>query len=197
MNTTDTTSMQETRTLRVFLTRGVLAIAWAAVFAATADSLTVGVGVLLVLYPLIDAVATLLDARTQHGSARRLLLANAALSTLAAVALGVAATGSIANVIAVFGVWALVSGAAQLATAVRRRAQLGKQWPMRLAGGVSVVIGVAFLAASTGADPKLSMLAIYAATGGADFVIQAWLLARRRRQTVNTPLRDATPAPQS
>jgi hypothetical protein len=27
----------------------------------------------------------------------------------------------------------------------------------------------------------LSMLVLYAATGGIDFVIQAWLLARRRR----------------
>jgi hypothetical protein len=73
---------------------------WAAVFAAVANSLTTGVtvaaGVLLVLYPLIDAVASLIDARSQRGSARQLL-------------------------------------------------------------------------------------ALYAAAGGSDFVIQAWLLARRRR----------------
>jgi hypothetical protein len=30
------------------------------------------------------------------------------------------------------------------------------------------------------------MLAIYAATGGTEFVIQAWLLARRRRRLANT-----------
>jgi hypothetical protein len=29
------------------------------------------------------------------------------------------------------------------------------------------------------------MLAIYAATGGTEFVIQAWLLARRRRLLAN------------
>jgi hypothetical protein len=55
---------------------------------------------------------------------------------------------------------------------------------MLLAGGVSVILGVAFVIASTGTDPMLSMLAIYAATGGIDFVIQAWLLARRRRLAV-------------
>jgi hypothetical protein len=47
--------------MRVFLIRGLVAIAWAVVFAAVSDSLTTGVtvgaGVLLVLYPLIDAVA--------------------------------------------------------------------------------------------------------------------------------------------
>ena len=178
MNPTGTT---EARTLRLFLTRGVIAIAWAAVFATVADSLTLGAGILVVAYPLIDVVASLVDARTQHGSARQILLGGAAVSGVAAVALGVAATGSIADVLAVFGVWAALSGAAQLVVALRRRTQLGKQVPMLLAGGVSVIAGVAYLVASAGTDPRLNMLAIYAAAGGIDFVIEAWLLARRRR----------------
>ena len=65
----------------------------------------------------------------------------------------------------------------------RALVQLGNQWPLLLANGVSVIGGVAFvLAAVAAADPKLRMLAIYAATGGTEFVIQAWLLARRRRR---------------
>jgi uncharacterized membrane protein HdeD (DUF308 family) len=185
----NTSSPHETRTLRVFLIRGVIAIAWAAIFVAVAGSLTtgltVGAGVLLVLYPLIDAVATLIDARSQHGSARRLLLVNAGSSILAAVALGVAATRGVAVVFVVFGVWAAVSGAAQLVVALRRRAQLGNQWPLLLANGVSVIGGVAFIIAAIVGHPKLGMLAIYAATGGTEFVIQAWLLARRRRRLAN------------
>ena len=174
--------------MQIFLIRGLVAIAWAAAFAAVADSLTDGVtaaaGILVVLYPLIDAVASLLDARTARGSDRRSLLANAATSAVAAVALGIAATGSVANVLAVFGVWAAVSGAAQLVTALRRRALYGSQWPMRLAGAGSVIFGVAFLVASTGTAPRLNMLALYAATGGIDFIIQAGLLARRRHRLV-------------
>jgi hypothetical protein len=39
--------------------------------------------------------------------------------------------------------------------------QLGNQWPLLLANGVSVIGGVAFvLAAVAAADPKLRMLAI-------------------------------------
>jgi uncharacterized membrane protein HdeD (DUF308 family) len=173
--------------LQLFLIRGLVAIAWAAAFAAVSDSLTTGVtvgaGVLLVLYPLIDMVASLLDARTQRGSARRPLLANAAVSAVAAIALGVAATGTVADVFAVFGAWAALTGAAQLIVALRRRAQLGNQWPLLLANGVSVIGGVAFIVAAVAADnPNLSMLAIYAATGGTEFVIQAWLLARRTHE---------------
>src|SRR5215831_5563081 len=109
MNTTETTTTSQARTANVFLIRGLVAIAWAAVFFAASDSLqtdvTVGVGILLVLYPLIDMVASLIDVRSQTGSARRLLLADAAVSAVAAVALGVAATGGVATVLAVFGVW--------------------------------------------------------------------------------------------
>lgn len=172
--------------VRVFLTRGLFAIGWATAFAAVSGSLTttvsVGVGILLVVYPLIDAVANLLDARNQHGSARRLLLANVAASTVVAVALAVAATASVTAIVVVFGIWAGVAGAAQLVVALRRRAVMGKQWPMRLAGGVSVVFGIAFILAAAGGHPMLNMVVVYAATGGVDFVIEAWLLARRRRQ---------------
>jgi uncharacterized membrane protein HdeD (DUF308 family) len=177
--------------MQLYVIRGLVAIAWAAVFAAVSDSLTTGVtlaaGTLLVIYPLIDVAASLIDARSQHGSARRLLLAGAAVGAVAAAALAVAAAGSVADVLAVFGVWAVLSGVAQLVVALRRRAQLGNQWPMLLAGIGSVSFGIAYVIASTGTNPMLNMLAIYAAGGGIDFVVQAWLLARRRRRLAAVP----------
>jgi uncharacterized membrane protein HdeD (DUF308 family) len=191
MNTTETTSaVHEEEVSKVFLIRGIIAILWAVAFAAVSGSLTTGVtvgaGVLLVLYPLIDVVGSLLDARGQHGASRRVLLTNAATSTVAAVALGAAAAAGVAEVLAVFGVWAVVSGAAQLIVALRRRAQFGIQLPMVLAGGVSVILGFAFLASAASADPMARMVAIYAATGGTDFIIQSWLLRRRMRHQVSS-----------
>jgi uncharacterized membrane protein HdeD (DUF308 family) len=164
---------------RLFLIRGLVAIAWAVAFALTSDSLTTGVGVLLVLYPVIDAVASGIDARGQQGSARQLLELNAAVSAVAAVALGIAATGDKGDVLVVFGAWALLTGVAQLVVAIRRRMILGRQWPLLLAGAGSTFFGIAFLVMSGGADPMLEMIAVYAAGGGIEFVIQAWLLARR------------------
>jgi hypothetical protein len=58
---------------------------------------------------------------------------------------------------------------------------------MLLAGGVSVLFGVAYLVASAGTDPRLNMLAVYAAAGGIDFVIRAVLLARRRHRPAAVP----------
>jgi uncharacterized membrane protein HdeD (DUF308 family) len=181
---TDTANESSTQ-LRVFLVRGLIAIVWAALFAAVAGSatttLTVTAGVVLVLYPLIDAVASLLDARNQHGPAQRLLFANAAVSTVAAAALGVAASQGLTHVFVVFGVWAALAGAAQLVVALHRRAQLGRQWPMLLAGGVSVLFGAAFIFMATAGNAMPAMIVVYAATGGVDFVIEALLLVRRRR----------------
>jgi uncharacterized membrane protein HdeD (DUF308 family) len=170
--------------MRLFLTRGLIAIAWAAAFAAAADGLTAGLtaaaGILVVLYPVIDVAASLVDARTAEPSARRVLLTGAATSTLAAIALAIAATGTTADVLVVFGVWAAVSGTAQLTTALRRRAQYGLQIPMLAAGGVSVLFAAAFIITAATTAPTLMMIAIYAATGGLDFIIQAALLARRQ-----------------
>jgi hypothetical protein len=136
-----------------------------------------------------DRHGRLADRRAEPARlSRQLLLANAAVSAVAAVALDVAATGSVADVLAVFGVWAGITGAAQLVVVLRRRAQLGNQWPLLLANGVSIIGGVAFVLAAVAAnDPKLSMLAIYAATGGVEFVVQAWLIARRRRHLTTLP----------
>jgi uncharacterized membrane protein HdeD (DUF308 family) len=177
--------------MQLYVIRGLAAIAWAAVFAAVSDSLTTGVtvaaAILVVIYPLIDVAASLIDARSQHGSARRPLLAGAATSAVAAAALAVAATGTVADVLAVFGVWAILSGAAQVIVALRRRAQLGMQWLMLLAGAGSVGFGIAYVMASTTTDPMLNMLAIYAAGGGIDFIVQAGLLARRHRRLAAAP----------
>ena len=95
--------------------------------------------------------------------------------------MAVAATADIADVLVVLAVWAAITGAAQFATAVRRRAVLGAQWPMLLAGALSVGAGISFSLTAAGTDPMLDPLVLYAATGGAFFVIQAALIVRRTR----------------
>jgi uncharacterized membrane protein HdeD (DUF308 family) len=109
-------------------------------------------------------------------------VANTVVSAGAAVALGIAANGTVADVLAVFGIWALLTGLAQLVVALRRQAAFGKQWPMRLAGGFSAVLGLVFVVMAASGNARLGGLAIYAATGGIDFIIEAWLLRRRSHQ---------------
>ena len=168
--------------VKLFLVRGVAAIAWAVAFAAVSDELMTETKVLLILYPLIDMIASAIDARAQRGSARQLLLLNVGISAAAAIALGIASTGGIAEVLAVFGLWAIVTGALQFGVAVRRRLQFGKQWPLLVAGGLSVIAGLLFIIEGSEDDPSFGMLIPYAAAGGVYFVIESGLLARRLRR---------------
>jgi hypothetical protein len=50
---------------------------------------------------------------------------------------------------------------------------------MLLAGGVSTIAGVAYLILAAGSEPRLTPLVLYTASGGIEFLIQAWLLVRR------------------
>ncbi|GAA4567861.1 hypothetical protein [Planotetraspora kaengkrachanensis] len=171
--------------LRIYLVRGLVAIAWAVGFSAVHDSMSAASVVLLVAYPLIDVVASLLDVREDPGTpARTLQVFNTALSALAAVALGLAAAGGDAAVLFAFGVWAVVSGVAQFTVAVRRRGpELGLQWPMLIAGALSVIAGSTYFVQAAGENPSLAPLVTYTAAGGTFFVLQAAALAWRRRRT--------------
>jgi uncharacterized membrane protein HdeD (DUF308 family) len=172
---------------RIYVVRGLVAIAWAVGFSTVSGSLDPVAVVLLLGYPLIDVVASLLDVREGPGtSARMLQIFNTVLSALAALALGVAALGGVGAVLFVFGVWAIVSGIAQFTVAIRRRGpELGRQWPMLIAGALSVIAGATYLPAALGDAPALTMLVVYTAAGGVFFVLQAASLAwRQRRRTV-------------
>jgi uncharacterized membrane protein HdeD (DUF308 family) len=175
--------------LRLYLVRGVLAVVWAAAFAkahAPLDALAIA---LLVAYPLIDAVSSLIDYRNMPRDAERRITAfNAVLSTLAAIAMGVAGTLGVAQALAEFGAGAVFAGAAQLVLGLRRRGrELGRQWPMLIAGGLSFLVGMSYVARALGEQPSLAVLSVYATGGGVFFIIQAGLLAWRASQQRRAP----------
>ncbi|WP_433199594.1 DUF308 domain-containing protein [Nocardia sp. CA-107356] len=170
--------------IRLYAVRGVVAIAWASAFAAAHHTLDAVAVTLLVSYPLIDAVSSLIDyLAVAPGPDRRVTALNGALSSVAAVALGIAATvGGVGAVLAVFGVWAVISGATQLAVGIHRRGPvLGKQWPTLISGGLSFLVGVFYLVQAIGPSPSLDVLSTYATGGGIFFIAQAALLAWKSR----------------
>jgi uncharacterized membrane protein HdeD (DUF308 family) len=157
---------------RLYFVRFGFAIVWAALLALTASHLGGPAAVLLVLYPLVDVAAAVVDIRSSHA---RELLVNIVISSLAAIGLVVAATSGVPAVLRVWGAWALLAGAVQLVVALRRR-RLGGQWPMILSGGISVLAGASFAASASQDDPKLTTLAGYAVLGGIFFLVSAFRL---------------------
>ena len=184
MRLTPAPSANRSSLLKLYLIRGLLAVAWALIFAVAHATLGAATITLLVVYPLIDAVSSLIDFRAAPGDRERRITAfNAVLSTAAAVALGVAALRGVPAALVVFGAWAVIAGAAQFVLGLRRRGtELGKQWPMLIAGGFSFLAGISYCIQAAGDKPSLAILAIYATGGGVFFILQAGLLAWRARQ---------------
>ena len=162
---------------RLYFVRFGFAIVWAALLAVTASHLGLAAGVLLVIYPLFDVAAAVVDLRS---SRTRTLVVNIIISSLAALGLALAATSGIPAALRVWGAWAILAGAIQLVVALRRRG-LGGQWAMILSGGISVLAGTNFIVTAAGDDPKLTNLAGYAVLGAVFFLISAIRLGRAAR----------------
>jgi uncharacterized membrane protein HdeD (DUF308 family) len=179
LSPTATGARLRTAPQRIAVARALLAFVWAAALVLavgdkvpTTDSdVPTGAALLLASYPLIDVIASLVGSAFAD---RDLLRANAAVSAAAVVAIGATAFGSDAgSTLLAFGGWAVVSGAIQLAVAVRRRRAQGRQLPMIISGGLSTIAGISFLAASGNEDAHLATLAGYMALGGLLFLLWA------------------------
>ncbi|MEV6824020.1 hypothetical protein [Amycolatopsis sp. NPDC051102] len=163
---------------RLYFVRFAFALVWAGLLFVTASSLGPVSVALLVLYPLFDVAAALVDARTSRTGT---LYVNVVISLLAAAGLAVAAASGIPGVLRVWGAWAIVAGVVQLVVGVARRA-LGGQWPMILSGGISVLAGASFVFQATKDGASLAPLAGYATLGGVFFLVSALRLGTRDRR---------------
>jgi uncharacterized membrane protein HdeD (DUF308 family) len=173
---TDTTTSTAAGLKRLYYVRFGFALVWAALLALTASTLNPASVALLVIYPLFDVAAAVVDFRS---SGRTLLYLNMALSLLAAIGLAVAAASGIPAVLRVWGAWAITAGIVQLIVAMLRH-RLGGQWAMILSGGISVLAGTSFLLMAAGPNASVKSIAGYATLGGIFFLISA---IRLRRQT--------------
>ena len=106
---------------RYYIARFLFSTAWVALaFTVAKDSPAIA-AVMLVIYPVWDALANLVDGQRSGGLARnKTQLLNFIVSGLTALAVGATLGRSMGAVVEVFGVWAALSGLLQLATAVRR-----------------------------------------------------------------------------
>jgi uncharacterized membrane protein HdeD (DUF308 family) len=89
-------------------------------------------GVLLVAYPVSDAVATVVDLR--RAAAGWPQLGNLGSDLVAALAVLAAARSSVADAIVAFGGWAVLGGVIMIVVALRRQRVLHGQWLMMISG---------------------------------------------------------------
>lgn len=182
-STASATQLDATPVLRrLYVARFVFAAAWAGLLLVSGSDLTVGARLLLFLYPAFDVVAAVVDARSARTDRPvKGLYANIAISSLAAAGIAVAGASGVADVLRVWGAWAIVSGLVQLFVGVARR-PMGGQWAMILSGGISVPAGASFILSASQDDPALTSLAGYATLGGIFFLVSAFRLSRSDRR---------------
>ncbi|MDR7276996.1 hypothetical protein [Catenuloplanes atrovinosus] len=167
---------------RLYFVRFAFAIVWALAMFTTAANLGPLAIALLVLYPLFDVAAAVVDLRASRTTGRPVLLyANIAISLLTAVGVAIATTSGIPAVLRVWGAWAVVAGLLQLIVGVTRR-RMGGQWPMIISGAISVLAGTSFIASAAQDGITLTNAIGYAIPGGVFFLISALRLGRAARE---------------
>jgi len=172
--------------------RFAVSAAWVLAAVTVAKTVPPLAAIMLVAYPLWDALANYLDARRSgglRGNGSQLL--NFVVSIVTAIAVAIALGRGMNAVLAVYGVWAVVAGAFQLLTAVRRWKTNGAQWAMILSGAQSALAGLFFVKMAGGAEAiGIANVAPYAAFGAFYFLLSAvWLsvgdMLRKSRQVAS------------
>ncbi|KJV10739.1 membrane protein [Elstera litoralis] len=169
-----------------YFTRAGVSIVWVAAAFLLGSRMPLIAALLLVAYPAWDALANVIDAQRSGGlKANASQALNVAVSVLTAIAVAITLGQGMHAVLAVFAVWAILSGLFQLITGVRRW-KTGAQWVMVLSGAQSMLAGVFFVEQATGtALPSITAIAPYAAFGAFYFLVSAvWLaVAQARRRS--------------
>jgi hypothetical protein len=158
---------------RLYLLRFGFALIWAVALFSTASDIGPLSAILLVIYPLFDVGAAVVDAHSSRASRSAPgLHVNIVISVIAAVGLVLAVTSGVPAVLRVWGIWAAVAGIVQFVVALQRR-RLGGQWAMILSGAISTLAGTSFFLHAAAADASLRALAGYALLGGIFFLVSA------------------------
>ena len=179
---------------KLYFVRTGVSLAWVITLSTLSSSLgqasapSAVIAVLLVLYPLADAVATFVDIRTTPIVSQTLFQRiNLVISLLAAVAVAVVAEHGFGAILEVFALWAILSGAIQLIVGLRRHTLISAQWFMVISGGGSTFAGATFVKWSGSPHDGLATLLQYSTGGAAWYLIAAvWLAVSSFRPSIST-----------
>lgn len=168
---------------KLYFTRAAFSFAWVALAFTVAKGAPVVASGLLIVYPAWDALANWMDARMTGGAkANSTQVLNVWMSALVTVAVAVSLGLKLQIILVIFGLWAIVAGLLQLATAIRRRKGDRGQWVMMLSGAQSALAGGFFVAQQGSAAPVVQTFAGYAAVGAVYFLISGLVILFRKSE---------------
>ncbi|MFW5744452.1 MAG: HdeD family acid-resistance protein [Spirochaetota bacterium] len=160
--------------------RGLVAVVFGLIALSRPSDTAAAVVIFVALFVLIDGVLSLVAAiRTRRPS-----WAFPMFEGIVGVVVGILALAMPRITAVVFavliGIWALVTGIAELVMAFRLRSGLPSEWVLGAAGGLSVIFGVAFIVApSAGVVALTVIVGIYALLFGIALIVYGLRLRRR------------------
>jgi uncharacterized membrane protein HdeD (DUF308 family) len=172
----------------LYFVRAAFALVWALglLYLVTMPALVIP---LLVLYPAFDAGSSLYDAYVHRASKNTLAqTTNFVISFLTVIAVLVVSLMGVPAILRVFGVWAILTGAIELVTAIRRWKELRGQAVLVFGGAVSIIGGSSFIVLAGQPTSGLSSLAGYALMGSWQFLFSALRLIKQARQNTQIDL---------
>jgi uncharacterized membrane protein HdeD (DUF308 family) len=165
--------------MKLYFIRAGFSILWVILVALFAKTNTAIATILFVIYPAWDAIATYFDIQSQPPAANKTpQYVNGIISVATTISVVIALEKGIPQALMVFGVWAIATGLIQLVLGLRRRKQMGGQWPMIISGGQSMLAGASFIVMANQPNQGITTLIGYAAFGAFYFLLAAFRLSR-------------------
>jgi uncharacterized membrane protein HdeD (DUF308 family) len=164
---------------KLYFTRAGFSILWVILVSVLAKTNTSIAMVLFIIYPAWDIIATYFDIQANPANSNKIpQYVNIGISTLTTIAVVFALQQGIPQALIVFGAWAILTGLIQLILGLKRRKELGGQWPMIISGAQSMLAGGAFIAMAHKPNQGITTLAGYAAFGAFYFLLAAFRLSK-------------------
>jgi len=175
-----TTAIQTARSLRsLYFVRTAFSVIWVILISVFVKTNSGIAGILFIIYPAWDVIATYLDIRANPPHVSKTpQYVNAVIGILTTIGVALALQKGVPVALMVFGAWALITGLIQLILGLRRRKELGGQWPMIISGGQSMLAGSVFIAMANSPTMGISSLAGYSAFGAFYFLLAAIRLSK-------------------
>ena len=174
------TAIQTARSLRtLYFVRTAFSVIWIILLSAFVRKNDDIARILFIIYPAWDVFATWLDikANPPHTS-KKPQYVNMVTGILTTIGVALALQKGVPEALMVFGAWASVAGLIQLVLGLRRRKELGGQWPMIISGGQSVLAGISFILLAHSPSMGINSLAGYSAFGAFYFLLAVIRLSK-------------------
>ncbi|HJE58385.1 MAG TPA: DUF308 domain-containing protein [Nocardiopsis listeri] len=156
----------------VVVVRGVAAVIFGLVALIWPGVTTVALAFVFGAFALVDGIALGVAAFRAAPGSRLALVIQSVLGILLGVAALIWPTVAVVALVFVIGAWAIVTGVAEIVTAVRLRAQMTSEWLLIFAGALSVIFGLLlWLWPGLGALAMVAVVGIYAIVFGIALVI--------------------------